>query len=188
MSMNLHRRRALHGALALVAATWAGAGQAAEPASKPGSFRNLPWAELIPKDWDAMKFFRERPLGYIREGDAREQAMMQELREAWDNAPTRPELNGAAVRLPGYVVPLDATRGEVREFLLVPYFGACIHSPPPPANQIVHVHLPRPLALRSMDTVWVSGTLRTQRKDSEVGVSGYQLEAVGVEAYRAPAR
>ncbi len=50
-------------------------------------------------------------------------------------------LEGATVRLPGFIVPLEAVKsGDVSEFLLVPYFGSCIHVPPPPPNQIVYVH------------------------------------------------
>ena len=70
------------------------------------------------------------------------------------------------------------------EFLLVPYFGACIHSPPPPSNQIIHV-LPKAPAkgLRSMDAVWISGTLRTVRADTSMGVSSYRMDAVLVVPY-----
>jgi hypothetical protein len=111
------------------------------------------------------------------------------MREAWDNAPTNPALVGQAVRLPGFVVPLEDTKDGLKEFLLVPYFGACIHSPPPPANQIVHV-LPRtPVkGFRSMDTVWVSGPLATVRTDSYMGASGYRIEATEVVRYEQPAR
>jgi len=49
------------------------------------------------------------------------------------------ELNGQKVSIPGYLLPLEITGSSVTEFLLVPYFGACIHAPPPPPNQIVHV-------------------------------------------------
>ena len=92
-------------------------------------------------------------------------------------------------RIPGYLVPLEESRGELSEFLLVPYFGACIHSPPPPANQIVHVLPARAVkGFRSMDAVWVTGTMRTQRQDSSMGVSGYRLEAQAVEKYSAGAR
>jgi hypothetical protein len=82
------------------------------------------------------------------------------------------------VRIPGFVVPLEDTNDGLKEFLLVPYFGACIHSPPPPANQIIHV-LPRTPAkgLRSMDTVWISGPVAVTRTDSYMGVSGYRIEA-----------
>ena len=71
------------------------------------------------------------------------------------------------MRLPGYVVPLEEVKGELKEFLLVPYFGACIHSPPPPANQIVHVTSRTPLkGWRTMDAVWVNGTLKAARSES----------------------
>ena len=65
-------------------------------------------------------------------------------------------LVGQLVRIPGVVVPLEDSKDGLKEFLLVPYFGACVHSPPPPANQIVHV-LPKSPAkgLRSMDAVWI---------------------------------
>jgi uncharacterized protein len=94
-------------------------------------------------------------------------------------------MNGARIRLPSYVVPLDASRGELKQFLLVPYFGACI---PPPANQIVHVMLSAPKRLRTMDVVWVSGTLHTQRQDSPMGMSRYSLQASGVEPHKEPSR
>ena len=91
------------------------------------------------------------------------------------------------MRLAGYVVPLDGVSSRLREFLLVPYFGACIHSPPPPANQIVHVTIEEPgRALRVMDAAQVSGTMQTLRQASLMGVSGYGLSAVRVEFYPAP--
>ncbi len=152
-------------------------------ADKPVTFRTATWDELVPKDWDPLKSFRRRNVDRIREGDAKELALMREMRDLWDNAPTRSDLNGANIRLPGYVVPLDFSRGEIREFLLVPYFGACIHSPPPPANQIVHVVLSKPRPLRTMEAVWASGTLRTRRQDSPWGMSGYSLEGFDVEPY-----
>ncbi|HEY0822024.1 MAG TPA: DUF3299 domain-containing protein, partial [Rhizobacter sp.] len=77
----------------------------------------------------------------------------------------------------------------LKEFLLVPYFGACIHSPPPPANQIVHVVSAKPVkGFATMDTVWVTGTLSLARQSSEMGVSGYRLAAGSVTRYVAPAR
>jgi hypothetical protein len=111
------------------------------------------------------------------------------MREAWDNAPTNPAIVGQVVRLPGFVVPLEDSKDGLKEFLLVPYFGACIHSPPPPANQIVHV-LPKSPAkgLRSMDAVWITGTLTTGRTDSYMGAASYRIEAVAVAPYSEPAR
>lgn len=157
-------------------------------ADKSGAFRTATWDDLIPKDWDPLKQFRDKSNAPIREGSARELALMREMRDIWDNAPTRSELNGAKLRLPGFVVPLEQSHGEIKEFLLVPYFGACIHSPPPPANQIVHVVLATPKPLRSMDPVWVSGTMKTTRQDSPWGMSGYSMDGSAVVPYRAPDR
>lgn len=186
--MNAQRRRllgcaplALGGALGLWLAT---AVQDAKAADKAPRFRTATWEELVPKDWDPMKLFRERTLIGIPEGSAKEQSLMREMRESWDNAPTRSDLNGANIRLPGYVVPLEQSRGDIKEFLLVPYFGACIHSPPPPANQIVHVVLSKARPLRAMEAVWASGTLRTNRQASEMGMSGYSLDGFDVEPYK----
>ena len=66
----------------------------------------------------------------------------------------------------------------------MPYFGACIHSPPPPANQIIHVKPKEPAkGIRSMDTVWVNGTLHTLRTDTFMGASSYRMDAQGIERY-----
>jgi len=51
------------------------------------------------------------------------------------------DLDGMNVRIPGYIVPLDfSAEAKHTEFLLVPYFGACLHTPPPPPNQIIFVN------------------------------------------------
>ena len=112
---------------------------------------------------------------------------MSAIRKKLDEAPiVKTQLN-KKVRIPGYAVPLDAERSDKREFLLVPYFGACIHTPPPPANQIVLV---RPTAQskikkmpESMDVLWVEGELKEGRVSTGQGVSGYLLEAVSVAPY-----
>jgi hypothetical protein len=165
-----------------------GEGKPARTGAK-GKPTEVRWEELVPKDWDPGKRFRDRNLQGLSDSDPKVQQLMRELREEWDNAPTRAELEGAVLRIPGYLVPLEESKGELSEFLLVPYFGACIHSPPPPANQIVHV-LPAKAVkgFRSMDAVWVTGTLRTQRQESSMGVSGYRLEATSVEKYSASSR
>ena len=84
---------------------------------------------------------------------------------------------------------LDQAKDGLREFLLVPYFGACIHTPPPPANQIVHVRSQTPVkGLRSMDAVWVSGTLQIDSTKTDMGVSGYAMIAHQVQAYKGKPR
>ena len=168
----------------LVAASSAAFAQAGGAASAVAGYRELPWDELVPAGWDPAKEFREMDLGVMSDADPRAMDMLRRMREVWDKAPTNPALNGAAVRIPGYVVPLEETKAGMKEFLLVPYFGACIHTPPPPANQIVHVVMPRARkGMQSMDTVWVSGKLKTAASDTAMGVSGYRMEAVTVEPY-----
>ncbi len=160
-----------------------GSKPAAAAAGKSAAFKTISWDELVPKDWDPMKEFKGLDLNGMVDGDPRANAMMKRLREVWDNAPTNPAFTGQAVRIPGFVVPLEETPEGVKEFLLVPYFGACVHSPPPPANQIIHV-LPKSAAkIRSMDAVWISGTLATTKTDSYMGASSYRIEAVVVEPY-----
>ena len=169
----------------------AGAGRTAQSAA-PGTAapRTIGWEVLVPADWDPMKDLKGLNLSILSDADPRATAALAKLREAWDNAPINPAVVGQTVRLPGYLVPLEETKDGLKEFLLVPYFGACIHSPPPPANQIVHV-LPKVPAkgLRSMDTVWVTGVLTGARTDSYMGMSGYRIEATQVTPYaERPAR
>lgn len=156
----------------------------ATPANKPGAYREIKWEELVPKDWDPMKDLKDLQIGGLSDADPRAMQMLKRLREVWDNAPSNPALDGQAIRIPGYVVPLEESAAGLTEFLLVPYFGACIHSPPPPANQIIHV-LPRSAArgVRSMDPVWISGTLVREKTDSYMGAAGYRMQAQLVEPY-----
>ncbi len=156
----------------------------APAASTPGAPRTIQWEELVPPDWDPFKDFRGLDFQTLDDGDPKANAMLKKMREVWDAAPTNAHLVGQVVRIPGFVVPLEDTNDGLKEFLLVPYFGACIHSPPPPANQIIHV-LPKVPAkgFKSMDTVWISGRLTTPRTDSYMGVSGYRIEADAVTRY-----
>jgi hypothetical protein len=153
------------------------------PPSAASKFRELKWEEFLPKDWDPMKTLRDRTASIGGDADPRARLLMEEVRAVWDSAPTVSGLDGAAVKLPRYVVPLEELRGELKEFLLVPYFGACIHTPPPPANQIVFVASPKGVKFRAMDTVWVTGTIRATRQASSMGSSGYRIDAVAVDRY-----
>jgi len=152
----------------------------------PGGLREISWDDLIPEDWDPASQLPFKDVDNISDDDPRSVQLMNALRELWDKAPTRSELQGLRIRIPGYVVPLDMLGGQIREFLLVPYFGACIHSPPPPANQILQVRLKGRRDLQTMDAIWVNGRLGIARVETSMGVSGYVLEAETVEPYREP--
>jgi hypothetical protein len=184
-------------ALGLVLSLWLVGSALAQPASgaagaaaaSKGPFREITWEDLMPKGWDPYKGMRDNNTSRLVDGDPRAALLMRDIRQILDTAPTVGALDGQAVKLPGYVVPLDESKNGLKEFLLVPYFGACIHTPPPPANQIVHVIAAKPVkGFRAMDTVWVSGTLATTRQESSMGTSGYTLNAWVVDRYVPPAR
>jgi hypothetical protein len=150
--------------------------------------RELVWDDLMPKDWTPFNPWEELSESQIQrltDGSAEEKRLMREYVEAKSSAPVVAALNGQRVRLPGYVVPLDYEGTEVSEFLLVPYFGACIHVPPPPSNQIVYVKTEKTYVTDGMFTpVWVTGTLTTQAVLNLVGDAGYTLKATQVEPYQ----
>ena len=156
---------------------------AATATTKP-SFREVTWDDLTPKDWDPLKQFRDTNFSALNDADPKAIAMLKRMRETWDNAPTNVALDGQNVRIPGFLVPLDETKDGLIQFLLVPYFGACIHTPPPPSNQIIEVRPKQPVkGFRPMDTVWISGTLRTLRSETYMGTSSYRMDALRVEPH-----
>jgi len=172
------------------------------PATKPTvpaaniSYRKLNWDELMPADWDPMKPLKGLDLNKLQDADPKAMEALGKAKESWNNAPVDPKLNGQHVEIPGFVVPLDVDPNKVKEFLLVPYFGACIHVPPPPSNQLIHVLTTRPLtkeqqkmlrnALLMQSAVSVSGLLETMSANTSMGVSSYRLSAELVELYKPP--
>ncbi len=99
-------------------------------------------------------------------------------------------LDGKLVRIPGFIVPLDDFAEEVTEFLLVPYYGACVHVPPPPPNQMVYVKLAGGKRTRMVwwDPVWIEGTLNVTMYKSIYGAAGFRLTGQRVTPYDGPAR
>ena len=102
-------------------------------------------------------------------------------------------LDGKTIRLPGYLLPLEFSGKRVTEFLLVPWVGACIHTPPPPPNQIVHVRTGEPFEMTGVfQPIWVTGHLAAKPSKQSLylvdGTSdisiGYTLDASNVEPYR----
>lgn len=95
------------------------------------------------------------------------------------------KLNGVTVRVPGFMVPLEDTETRVTEFLLVPYFGACIHVPPPPPNQMAHVLMMRNqvIDVNLWDPIWIVGKLTIKNVESPYGVVGYQVTGERVLPY-----
>ena len=157
------------------------------PLAAQGDVRELEWEELMPEDWDplsGLEGLAGDDIQGLADGSARADRLMNAYREAVRSAPVVGELDGQRVRLPGFVVPLDFEGTETSEFLLVPYFGACIHVPPPPSNQIVYVKTVAGYPLKELfDPVWVTGEIRTEAHLNEVGDAGYTMQATIIEPY-----
>lgn len=160
-------------------------GEAPPPGARvPGPTRTIGWEQLIPAGWDPYKDLKALNLDGLKDNDPKAEEALKKMRKMWDNAPINPLILGQSVRLPGYMVPLEDLPEGTKEFLLVPYFGACVHSPPPPANQIVHVVLDKPIKrFRLMDTLWVTGPLSATKTDSHMGVSSYRIDAKQVTPF-----
>jgi hypothetical protein len=97
--------------------------------------------------------------------------------------PVVESLGGKRVHIGGYIVPLDFDATRVTDFLLVPFVGACIHVPPPPANQIIYVKVAQGFDVQgTFDPVWVTGTLSVTPTYTGLADAGYTLDAEKVES------
>lgn len=95
-----------------------------------------------------------------------------------------PTLDGAYIKLPGFIIPIDLSTAGVTSFVLVPYVGACIHTPPPPPNQLVFVTTETPWPGDDLwEAVWVTGQMRHEIQSTEVAQTGYALTADKMEVY-----
>ena len=149
------------------------------------SYRETSWDDLLPKGWDPLASFKDIDLNKLKDGDPRADEALQKLRLAWDAAPANEAMNRSKIRIAGFLVPLEWGDKKLKEFLLVPYFGACIHSPPPPANQIIHVVADPPAkGMQAMEPVWVEGTLEIALSDTDMGRSSYRMKARGVTRFK----
>lgn len=94
------------------------------------------------------------------------------------------KLDNQDLRIPGFVVPLEGDAKKVTAFLLVPYFGACIHVPPPPTNQVIYVSYPKGAPVDDLwDAIWVKGKMRTISSSHEMATASYSMEATDVSVY-----
>ncbi|WP_372763391.1 DUF3299 domain-containing protein [Pseudoalteromonas sp.] len=158
------------------------------------TFQSIAWLSLVlasfvssanpPKDifWEDLI-----PKGHVQI-DTQAQANHEGSEQNWVqpdlDAPVVKALDGTSVSLPGFVVPLEGDSEVITEFLLVPYFGACIHVPPPPPNQIVHVTIKGGVPIDSLyDAIVVTGIITTQTWSGEIAQVGYKMQAVGVAPF-----
>ena len=171
------------------------------PASVPttlpeSAFKTVEWTHLMPKeDLDALL----NPPSYVtdvEDGSFEDQISNQiqnTLAAASDDryqqalASTRiiPEMDGQAIRIPGFIVPLEFDDEQtITQFFLVPFFGACIHVPPPPPNQIIFVNYPKGFKLDVLyDPFWILGILKTSLVENEVATAAYSMQMQSFEVY-----
>ena len=167
----ISRHRGLASAIALVGLMlFGGQAPAAETAVELG------WGDLLPERGASGQ--SAAPTGIVQHGQ------LSVVPGERSDAPVTTRYNGKRVRIPGYVVPLDFSGAGVREFILVPYVGACIHVPPPPSNQIVFVTTDEPHQFDGLFVpVYVTGTLDTMAMHTELADIGYAMTADTIEYY-----
>jgi hypothetical protein len=121
-----------------------------------------------------------------------EQASDSRYQQALVSTRVVPTFDGQAVRLPGFIVPLEFGgdqqfgdgQQQVTKFFLVPYFGACIHVPPPPPNQIVYAEYDKGFKLDSLyEPFWLSGTLKTTLIENDMATAAYTIKVDRLEPY-----
>ena len=166
------------------------------PALPTSAFTTIEWIDLMPEDdLDALL----NPPSYVtdvEDGSFEDQISSQirnTLTAASDDryqqalVSTRiiPTMDGQAVRIPGFIVPLEFNDEQnVTQFFLVPFFGACIHVPPPPPNQIIFVNYPQGLKLNHLyDPFWISGILQTSLVENDIATAAYSLQMQSYEIY-----
>jgi len=150
--------------------------------------RDLAWSEMIPPDAPP-EVPNMTPLHDLSKmSDALAAEAAPAAKQDLPNAPVVKALDGQQIRLPGYIVPLEVSEeGRTTDFLLVPYFGACIHVPPPPSNQIVHVKSEVGVKLDELyQPYWVEGAMQVKPSTSELADAGYQMEAQKIYVYELP--
>jgi hypothetical protein len=156
-------------------------------AAQSTEWPEIKWEDMIPKDWDPTAEFKDLDFSKLQDSDSRAVEALDKLKRAWDNAPPEPSMNGRKGRIAGFTVPLEHQGDKVTEFLIVPYFGACIHVPPPPANQIIHAKSARPLTgVKMMMPIWTYGAFSVQHEETQWGVSGYRMTVDKVMPYEMP--
>lgn len=142
--------------------------------NKKGDVLQLDWIDLIPKS-ERNQFNAQGMPVQNHSGSAAKQSLAGKVRQ---------DLNGSSVKIPGFVIPLEGDANKVTEFLLVPYFGACIHVPPPPPNQIVYVKLPKGAPVQQLwDVIYVVGKLKTVTMSHDLAETGYMIEGTSIEEY-----
>lgn len=159
-------------------------------------YKTIQWIDLLPQDDLEALLNPPDYLDEIEDGSeedmlsnqfmlAMAQASDDRYMQALSSTRIKPEFDNQSIRLPGFIVPLEfGEKQTVTRFFLVPFFGACIHVPPPPPNQIVYGVFEKGLKLEALhEPVWVTGILKTTLTENDVATSAYAMEVAEVTTY-----
>lgn len=144
------------------------------------SYEEIEWDALVPAEYhpNAILAKYKDQLDKLNDDDSQAMEIYGEIMAELDNAPINESLAGKKVKLAGFIAPLENKEGSISEFLLVPYFGACIHVPPPPVNQTVLVKTTKASMVEAdkvNDPVWVIGEITTKAASTGIGDAGYVI-------------
>lgn len=166
----------------LVSAAGLAQSQAGQPSSSK-HWRRVRWSDLLPPQWSPQSYYGSFDRAAVRdweEDDPRAQAIIAKLLVLSRQAPTVPRLKGVHLEIAGFPVLYGARYGNTKllldECFFAPYQGACVHTPPPPGNQLIHVRFKQALPLlHAAYPMWVRGTLELRDTEHPMAVSRYQL-------------
>jgi hypothetical protein len=164
--------------------------------SQSRQYMTIQWTDLLPQDEiDILS----NPPSYISDiedgsqedqiGSQKKNSIVLEMEDRYQQALVstriKPEMTGRAVRIPGFIVPLEFDGEQIiTEFFLVPYFGACLHMPPPAPNQIIHVKYDKGLELEALYyPFWISGVLTASLVENDMATAAYAIEMDSYATY-----
>lgn len=167
----------------------------AESTDQP-DYQELEWTQLMPAEDLAALLNPPEYLSSIADGSKEDsvdafgaQEFEDEGAKRFQQALTSTQVVKAfenkQIRIPGFIVPLTSGEAQkVTEFFIVPYFGACIHMPPPPPNQMIFVKVEQGVELDNLyDPFWFEGTLAIDMMENAMGTSAYRLEGANVTPF-----
>ena len=165
-------------------------------AEAESAFETVEWADLIPPEVLEILLNPPSYITEIEDGSAEDQitsqmknALAEEEEDAYRRAlastEVNPAMDGQKIRIPGFVVPLEFDEEQtISQFFLVPYFGACLHMPPPPPNQIILVDAPDGVQMSALyEPFWLEGEVSTVVTENEMAKSAYAMQLYKLSPY-----
>lgn len=165
-------------------------------ASVGANYEEIEWTELMPDSDLAALMDPPEFLSQVQDGSELDSAdafsqqdfndeRVQRFQEALNSTNVIKAFDKRAIRIPGFIVPLQQNEErKITEFFVVPYFGACIHMPPPPPNQIIFVQFEQGIELDDLQQAfWFEGIVDIQTQEHQLGTSAYALQLDNYELY-----